>query len=202
MSAPAISSSQPCMFSVADLVVAPDAVPFNLELAAGVVQVIENAHPDLGRGLVLLRRPRSGRIVFAGQDLTRLNDGAMRKLRRRLQYVGGDPRLALLPHQTVSRALDEPARIHKLAGTANRDRAASLTASLGISSALHSRPIETLSTVMRWRVLVARALILEPDVLIVDAPSAYSAPTLLSDLLADLTAARGTAAVVWLGPTG
>lgn len=191
------------MLIVSSFRTTPEAAPLELTLEAGEVRVITAAPPDLGRGLAMLRRPQTGSVVFEGQDLTRLGEGALRKVRRRLQYVGGDPRRSLLPRQTVAQTLSEPLQIHKVAPAGEiRGRSVSVARGLGLSVALLEREVGALSAALRWRLLVARSLTLEPGLLIIDSPAAYVSATLLSGLLADVTAARGPAALLWLGPVG
>lgn len=181
----------------------PEAAPLELKLEAGEVRVIADAPPDLGRGLAMLRRPHAGSVVFEGQELTRLGEGALRKVRRRLQYVGGDPRRSLLPRQTVAQTLSEPLQIHKVVPAGEiRDRSIGVARGLGLGTALLEREVGALSAALRWRLLVARSLTLEPGLLIIDAPAAHVSATLLPGLFADVTAARGAAAVLWLGPVG
>ncbi len=191
------------MFSATSFVPAAGATPMELTLEAGAARTLPGAHPELGRALALLRRPHAGRVIFEGRDLTTLNDGALRQVRRRLQYVGGDPRRALLPNQTLEQVLAEPLRIHKVARPdEQRGRLERAAQALGLSAALFDRPVAELSTALRWRALVARALTLSPALLIVDAPAASVSTTLMPGLLADVTAARGAAALLWLAPAG
>ncbi|MBL8092867.1 MAG: ATP-binding cassette domain-containing protein [Anaerolineales bacterium] len=191
------------LFAATSLVIAPGATPISLSIEPGEVRVMVDAHPELGRSLALLKRPQAGQVLYDGQDLTRLTEGALRKVRRRLQYVGGDPRRALLSQQTLARALSEPLAIHKLAGPGDpRQRIEAAARTLGLSVTLLDRSVGSLSTTLRWRALVARALTLDPGLLIVDSPAAYVGAALLPGLLADVTAARGAAGLLWLGPVG
>ncbi|MBL8157696.1 MAG: hypothetical protein JNM70_26340, partial [Anaerolineae bacterium] len=76
------------LFAATSLVIAPGATPISLSIEPGEVRVMVDAHPELGRSLALLKRPQAGQVLYDGQDLTRLTEGALRKVRRRLQYVG------------------------------------------------------------------------------------------------------------------
>lgn len=187
------------MLVVTSLVVAPDAPTFNLKLDPGELRVIRGSHPEVGRGLALLRRPAGGQIVFEGQDLMRLGEGALRKTRRRLQYVGGDPRKALLPRQTAAQALSEPLLIHKI-GRADdvRGRIEAAATALAIPIAALDREIAALSAVLRWRLLIARSLALAPALLIVDSPRAHLSAALIDGLRESSAAARGESALLWL----
>ena len=191
------------MFAATSFVPAAGAAPVELTLEAGAARTMPGAHPELGRALALLRRPHAGRVIFEGRDLTTLNDGALRQVRRRLQYVGGDPRRALLPNQTLEQVLAEPLRIHKVARPDDqRARLERAAQALRLSAALFDRPVAELSTALRWRALVARALTLSPALLIVDAPADHLARVLLDALHIDLDAARGNTALLWLAPAG
>src|SRR5512143_2612138 len=89
------------------------------------------------RTVAMLQRPASGRVFFEGRDLVRLGGGELRRLRRRLQYVGGDPRYLLPLAQTVGQALLEPLQIHGL-GTPVEQRSRTEAAAnlLGVSRLL------------------------------------------------------------------
>ncbi len=189
------------MFSATSFIPVAGAKPVDVSLEAGEVLVLIDAHPELGRALSLLRRPHAGRVLFENRDLTQLNEGALRAVRRRLQYVGGDPRRALLPDQTLEQVLIEPLRIHRLVGPDDqRERVERAAEALRLPAALFKRSVGELSTSLRWRALIARSLTLAPALLIVDAPTRHVPAELLNALYADVDAARGTTALVWITP--
>ncbi|TMK75237.1 MAG: ATP-binding cassette domain-containing protein, partial [Actinobacteria bacterium] len=70
----------------------------------------------VGRTILRLYKPTEGRIIFDGQDITRLGQGELRPLRRRMQMVFQDPFASLNPRHSVGRIVGEPLRTHGLAG--------------------------------------------------------------------------------------
>ena len=121
------------------------------------------------RPVALLQPPDAGRIYFDDQDLTRMNGGALRRLRRQFQYVGGDPRYLLPMDYTVANALLEPLKIHGL-GTAAEQRARIEASAdlLRVSRLLLERKAGTISPGLRQRVALARAFTLKPRLLLCD----------------------------------
>src|SRR5882724_4877021 len=68
----------------------------------------------LGRCILRLIEPSSGQIIFKGQDITRIDGPALRKLRRNMQIIFQDPYASLNPRMTIEDILGEPLNIHKL----------------------------------------------------------------------------------------
>lgn len=189
------------MFSATSFIPVAGAKPVDVSIEAGEVLTLADAHPELGRALALLRRPQAGRVLFESRDLTQLNEGALRAVRRRLQYVGGDPRRALLPDQTLEQVLAEPLRIHRLVGSdEQRQRVERAAEAMRLPLTLLKRSVAELSTALRWRALIARSLTLWPALLIVDAPTRYLPTELVRGLYDDVDAARGRTALVWIDP--
>jgi ABC-type glutathione transport system ATPase component len=121
------------------------------------------------RTVAFLQRPAAGRVYFEGGDVGRLGGADLRRLRQRLQYVGGDPRYLLLPDQTVSQALLEPLQIHALGTPSERHARCEAAASLlGVSRLLLERKSNLISPALRQRVALARALTLQPRLLLCD----------------------------------
>ena len=79
----------------------------------------------VGRAILRLYEPTAGRVIFDGQDITELDEGDMRPLRRRMQMVFQDPFASLNPRHSVGRIIGEPLRAHELVkrrGVAKRVR--------------------------------------------------------------------------------
>ncbi|NEE03262.1 ABC transporter ATP-binding protein [Phytoactinopolyspora halotolerans] len=120
----------------------------------------------LARTLVLLEKPDSGEIRFDGRPVAFTDRAA---LRRDAQIVFQDPYTSLPPHMKVRRIIAEPLLIHRMAAGAElRDRVEALIADVGLPASVADKLPGQLSGGQRQRVSIARALALEPSLLIAD----------------------------------
>jgi peptide/nickel transport system ATP-binding protein len=125
----------------------------------------------VGRAILRLYDPTSGRIVFDGQDISKLGESELRPLRRRMQMVFQDPFASLNPRHSVGRLIGEPLRAHGLAnGRAAQARVGELLSVVGLPRDAATRYPHEFSGGQRQRIGVARALAVNPDFIVADEP--------------------------------
>jgi peptide/nickel transport system ATP-binding protein len=148
----------------------------------------------VARLLMRLEQPTSGSIKLDGTELTGLDDGALRPFRRDLQMVFQDPYSSLNPRLSVGEIVGEPLTVHKIAGRQLRVR--ELLAAVGLDPDAAVRFPGEFSGGQRQRIGIARALALEPRILILDEPVSaldVSIQASIVNLLRDLQRERDIA---------
>jgi len=150
----------------------------------------------LARTLLRLEEPTAGTARFRDRDVMTLDDRELKDVRRRLQVVFQDPYASLNPHKRVVEIVSEPWRIHPdfLASSKWRERVCDLLESVGLRREHADRFPHEFSGGQRQRIGIARAMALEPDVVICDEPVSaldVSVQAQVINLLEDIQKSRG-----------
>ncbi|HEX6393276.1 MAG TPA: ABC transporter ATP-binding protein [Acidimicrobiales bacterium] len=163
----------------------------------GLVGESGSGKSTVARLVLRLIEPTGGEVVVNGQDLSRVRGAALRRARADMQMVFQDPYSSLDPRSSIGRSVAEPLEIHRGARGSEPDgRVAELLSLVGISPNLAGRLPHEFSGGQRQRIAVARALALEPKLLVCDEPVSaldVSTQSQVINLLADLQERLGIA---------
>jgi oligopeptide transport system ATP-binding protein len=177
---------------------AVDSISFSLARAEtlGLVGETGSGKSTLGRLVLRLIEPSAGTVRFEGQDVTAASKAGLRAMRPRMQMVFQDPYGSLDPRMTAGAIIAEPMVAHGIARAEASRRAAELLSRVGLSPAMAARYPHEFSGGQRQRIGIARAIALDPALVVLDEPVSaldVSVQAQILNLLAEIQARSGVA---------
>ena len=173
-------------------------ISFSLDMGQtlGIVGESGSGKSTLARLVLRLHEADAGEITFDDTiDVRKANGKQLQQLRSRMQVIFQDPYSSLLPHYSATDNVAEPLRLHKKGNKRERtDRARELLSLVGIGSSQMNRLPNEFSGGQQQRIAIARALALEPELLVCDEPTSsldVSIQAQIINLLADLQSRLG-----------
>jgi oligopeptide/dipeptide ABC transporter ATP-binding protein len=161
------------VFGTADTVYAVDGVSLHIgeRETLGVVGESGCGKSTLGRTMARLYKPTDGQIMFNGRDITGLSTAELKPLRKEIQFIFQDPLSSLNPRKTAGQIIAKPLTVHNIAsGNERTERVIELLDEVGLNESHYDRYPHEMSGGQRQRVGIARALAVEPRLIIADEP--------------------------------
>jgi len=163
----------------------------------GLIGESGSGKSTVGRAIMRAVPTSSGRIEFAGSDITQAQGAALKRLRREIQMIFQDPYASLNPRMRIFDILAEPLLVHGIVKRASqaRERVMAMLESVGLPADAAQRTPQAFSGGQRQRISIARALMLGPRLIIADEPVSaldVSVRAQILNLIRDLQAKLGT----------
>ena len=178
---------------------AVDGVSFSLDFGRTLGLVGESGcgKSTLGRAVLQLQKPTGGQVILEGEDLTAAGPARLLEMRREMQIIFQDPFASLSPRRTVAQTIREPLDVHRVGTPAERNaKVEELLQVVGMRPAVMDRYPHEFSGGQRQRIGIARALALNPKLIVADEPVSaldVSVRAQVLNLIAKLQRERGIA---------